>query len=274
MNEHFVLKFLSLDTVLLIHHVKIKHNDNIEFTERQITKKDLPQIQNQDFFIGLTSRECELIYSKLNIESTTEIKCKFKLINNIRYILLEYEKPEQDTPEEDTPEEEETPEEQAIETINILKNEYQIIEEHITLYEPIKNELLINCNILKHKNKCQIQPEEQYNLNLLEIVNNNNIKFNDNEFIPFYDWSETPTNILENAFYEAPVGSRKTSGRMDKDIKAILTNNNYRILMPCENKTLGLEHYTKWRKYFLDNNINVELIKYYSDKPEPEEIQC
>lgn len=248
------------------------HNKNVDFTERQIKKKDLPQIQNKDFFIGLTSRECELIYSKLNIETTKEIKCKFKLINNIRYILLEYEKPEQYTPEQDTPEEEETPEEQAIETINILKNEYQIIEEHITLYEPIKNELLINCNILKHKNKFQIQPEEQYNLNLLEIVNNNNIKFNDNEFIPFTDWSETPTNILENAFYEAPVGSRKTSGRMDKDIKEILTNNNYKILMPCENKTLGLEHYTKWRKYFLDNNINVELIKYYSDKPEQEEI--
>ena len=57
----------------------------------------------------------------------------------------------------------------------------------------------------------------------------------------FTNWDETKTNINLNAFYSAPVGSRKSSERMDKDIRAILTEpyNNHKILMVCEVITLS-----------------------------------
>jgi len=235
---------------------------------KSIVKGKIKYIENDKLFTGLTIKETEFIYNSIEIKNNELLECEFKTINNIKYLGLKYKSIEKNEENENkiivesiNIEENEKPENEIIEYI---KNDYEIIENNINLYDTNKKELLLNSKIIKYNNKTvKIAPLEQYNYYLTLISNDNNIKFNDNEFIPIYNWKETKTDILENAFYEAPVGSRKSSLRMDYDIKEILKNDSYKILLPCENINLGTAHFNKWKEYFNENNIELHYIKHY-----------
>jgi hypothetical protein len=246
---------------------------NIEIIKLICDKKELKRNpKNKTFFNDLTEEEAEFIYEKLNKQPQDILTITDQTINNKLYLLIQEGNPNN-------------------EDFNPLQK--------INYYDTKNYILLINCKIQNTTNgtntKKLITTEEQHNFYLNQILNLPSYSFNNNKHISFKDWNETDTNTNENTYNEAPVGSGKSSGRMFKDIGAILTenntdengghaqfsysdntdendphgpfsyNNNNCILMPCDTQSLSRTHLTNMRRLFLELKLDNSGLKHYKD---------
>lgn len=220
---------------------------NINFIETIIKKQKIKKPYSNNFFIGLTNNELEFIYSKLNKTKTTKLYFNKLIINNKQFL-------------------------------NICDNEtIKSTTHNLILYDIDKFTLLINADIYSHptdKNRKVIKTVEQYNLHINNILNLEQYKFNTNSCIEFKNWNETIAEINNSCYYEAPVGSRKSSERMYKDIEAILKDSkNNVILMPCDNRGLSTQQKGKLKILFTNLNIEVSFLKNYLEyEKKPDQV--
>lgn len=236
-----------------------EYNNEKSFEKNKIlinelcNKKQLRKVYNNKFFTELSEGEQAFIYKILNLECDNQIIISNRTIDNKLYL-----------------------------DINITDEEYDKEKKtELILYDTRKYILLINCDIIniavKNKNsKYDFLTEKQFHYFLDKIQNLNNDKLNFNtthKRIDIKAWDETKTNTSQSAYYEGAVGSRKSSERMNKDIvKIIKENNENRILMICDTKTLSRATHTKAILY-LDEFKKVEdKIKHYSNFKTPKQI--
>jgi len=227
----------SYDTL----HIK---NSNSEIIKTICSKKELKRNpKSKTFFNDLDENEADFIYKHLKKQPHEIITITDEIINNKLYLLIQ----EGDLNDE------------CFNTTQPL------------IYYDMKNYiLLIDCKILnstiKTNTKKIITAKEQYSLYIEKILNLPTYSFNNNKNIPFLDWNETDTNTNENAYYEAPVGSRKSSLRMFKDIGAILQENPTNcILMPCDTISLSRTHLTNMIALFKELSLDINDLKHYKD---------
>lgn len=220
------------------------YEQNIKYIETICKKQKVEKVINNKFFIGLTHKEIQFIYSKLKKDKEIQLIFTKLMINNKAYI-------------------------------NILENEnVETTTNKLTLYDINKYILLVNANIYKDNiiNTKIIKTTEQYNLYIDKIINLKSHNFNTNKCIDITNWNETTTQSNISCYYEAPVGSRKSSERMNLDIKAILQENQENIiLMPCDTRSLCNSQNGKMTDIFNELNINISFLKIYL-KTKPDKI--
>ena len=240
--EHEItLLFLVKSKVTIYDTVEI-YNSNIKYIIDMCKKMKLKKVITKKFFIGLNNEIIQFIYKKLNKEKTCKLIFTKKMINNNLYI-------------------------------NITENiDIDTTNNKLTLYDLSKYILLLNANIYKNEiSNCKIiKTKEQYNYYIDKILNLKNHSFNTNKCIEITNWDETTSQTNKSCYYESPVGSRKTSLRMNKDLCDILQEDiNYIILMPCDTRSLCNSQHGKMTEIFNSLNINLSFLKLYlTTKPD------
>jgi len=190
---------------------------NVNFINDLCDKKIQPKVKSDKFFTILTEEEKAFIYKYLKMDISMPLNVMLRTINNKVFL-----------------------------DINNTDEEYDNKKKsNLVLYDTSKYILLINCKIenkvdINNNTKTVILTKEQHHFQLDYIASLPKHTFTEQKSIDFKDWSEVETNTSENSYYEAPVGSRKSSLRMDLDIKAILDENpNNRIVMICDTINLS-----------------------------------
>ena len=211
---------------------------NIKYIESICAKKQLKKVISNILFTGLKKLEIEFIYKKLKLKSTVKIFLTLKNINKTPYIQFSYTEKEE--------------------------------KDNVILYDTKNYILMLNVKIIKDGIKSIIKTDEQYNFYIEQIINLQSYKFNKNKCIEIKNWNETISQINNSCYYEAPVGSRKSSERMNLDITEILNSNeNNIILMPCDTRSLCNTQKGKMTEIFEKNNINIDYLKnYLKDTPD------
>ena len=208
---------------------KIKTH-NIEIIKLILFKQPKTTLNNSKLLTELNEEQLTFIYKKINIENTELLSITEESINNRIYLHL-------------------------------------TAKTKLYLWDTRNQILLCDYKIkTTENNKKIILTEQQFNLSIEEILNipENELIYNTDIQIPFRNWSETETNINETAYYEAPVGSRKSSLRMLIDIEAILSDNPENlILMPCDTISLSMTHLRNMTELFNKLKLNIDDLKHY-----------
>ena len=244
-NHEITQLFLEKSKITIYDTIEI-YNNNVKYINDICKKKNLKKVINRKFFLGLKNEILQFIYKKLSKDKNIQLIFTKKIINNNLYI-------------------------------NITENEnIESTNNKLTLYDLNKYILLINANIYKNdiSNSKIIKTKEQYNYYIDKILNLKNHSFNTNKCIEITNWNETTSQTNTSAYYESPVGSRKSSLRMNKDITEILKENTTNIiLMPCDTRSLCNSQLGKMTQLFNELNIDLSLLKIYlTTKPDKVKI--
>jgi hypothetical protein len=244
-NHEITQLFLEKSKITIYDTIEI-YNSNVKYINDICKKKNLKKVINRKFFLGLKNEILQFIYKKLSKDKNIQLIFTKKIINNNLYI-------------------------------NITENEnIESTNNKLTLYDLNKYILLINANIYKNdiSNSKIIKTKEQYNYYIDKILNLKNHSFNTNKCIEITNWNETTSQTNTSAYYESPVGSRKSSLRMNKDITEILKENTTNIiLMPCDTRSLCNSQLGKMTHLFNELNIDLSLLKIYlTTKPDKVKI--
>ena len=234
--NHDIIKLFLIKSKILQWDTEEALQNNINYINSICRSKKVKKVINKNFFMGLEYNQIKFIYLKLNKNKNELLYFNKLVINKQVYINIK-----------------------TTAEIGDLQN-------NLILYDITKDTLLINCNVYNDKiNKLtEIRTTKQYNLYMNKILNLNNYSFNTIQAKEIENWSETETEINNSCYYEAPVGSRKSSLRMNKDIKDILKANNKNIiLMPCDTRSLCNSQYNKMKEIFNELNINLSCLKNY-----------
>lgn len=240
--EHEITLLFLEKSKVTIYDTNEIYNSNVKYIIDMCKKMKLKKVINKKFFIGLKDEIIQFIYKKLNKEKTSQLIFTKKTINNNLYI-------------------------------NITENvDIETTNNKLTLYDLGKYILLVNANIYKNEisNGKIIKTKEQYNYYIDKILNLKSHSFNTNKCIEITNWNETTSQTNTSCYYESPVGSRKSSLRMNKDIGDILQEDIENIiLMPCDTRSLCNSQYGKMTELFKELNIHLSFLKIYlNTKPD------
>lgn len=78
-------------------------------------------------------------------------------------------------------------------------------------------------------------------------------------------YSEIPTNMYESSYAWGPVGSRKSSLRLNEDVKDILTIDSNKLLFICDTRSMTLKTYSDIMKLFVGEGYDTNSIYHYLD---------
>ena len=222
--------------------------------------KQIRRINSKKFITEISEGEKGFIYRMLGKDNNEELTITNRTINNEAYIEI--------TTEGNTYDSKKT--------------------NDLILYNTRRFILLVGAkindlNVISGQTKKihSITTTAQYHYVLDTFEKTEHLSFTRKKAINFKEWSEITTDIYENAYYEASVGSGKSYNRMCKDITAIIKTPMTRLLIVGDTINLCLAQHERSVKLVKEYNesvddhdkIDISKVKHYSEySKKPHEV--
>ena len=204
---------------------------NKDYITKLINLEKLKLHTNNKFFERLDDDEIDFIYKSLHLLSIDNVVISTKTYNQKLYIHIQ-------------------------------------TEHQKALYLQNTQLLLIDYVKTKQGKNVIISSDNQMFLSLHKILKN---EINEIEYLPHIqvnkitDLNDVVITPCQSTYIQAPVGSGKSWKVMSKDIKAILSIPNTKILMTTDTITLTKKQFTDISKIFEELNIPINQLLNYQD---------